>query len=361
MRPEPPLATGQPQACPASINISPIALVARGRSSGKREWAAFPASSALAFSSWNQARADVDGALAASVFHSGAIPIPELKRFLRERLGVDIRLLPFSSFQIDKRLNRFHYPTLYIFEVIKAISEEPPGTYNFLHDADCVWIDAAETLLNQIDSRKTLLYDIYQITDPELHNPHGLSRIDLGQFFKKIDPHYPVWAPVHFGGEIIGGTSEIFKALYKDLKISIEKCLSDPENLPTLPTGEGIFDGDEFLTSMTYNKIFAEYEPANRFIKRVWTSKKVNNVKKEDLDLVVWHAIAEKTLGLPRLYLEIVNENSSFWMQPTDELKYYLGSFLGIPERRPDMKEKDYLLHKVYFKLKNRLREIVRS
>lgn len=30
-------------------------------------------------------QADVDGALAASVFHSGAISIPELKRFLRER------------------------------------------------------------------------------------------------------------------------------------------------------------------------------------------------------------------------------------------------------------------------------------
>lgn len=30
-------------------------------------------------------RADVDGALAASVFHSGAIAIPELKRFLHER------------------------------------------------------------------------------------------------------------------------------------------------------------------------------------------------------------------------------------------------------------------------------------
>ncbi|MEB1270876.1 HisA/HisF-related TIM barrel protein, partial [Xanthomonas campestris pv. campestris] len=28
-------------------------------------------------------QADADGALAASVFHSGAIPIPELKRFLR--------------------------------------------------------------------------------------------------------------------------------------------------------------------------------------------------------------------------------------------------------------------------------------
>jgi len=30
-------------------------------------------------------RADVDGALAASVFHSGAIAIPELKRFLRQQ------------------------------------------------------------------------------------------------------------------------------------------------------------------------------------------------------------------------------------------------------------------------------------
>lgn len=285
----------------------------------------------------------------------------DIKRFLRERLGVDIRLLPFSSFQIDKRLNRFHYPTLYIFEVIKAISEESPGSYNFLHDADCVWINPAETITDQIDVRKALLYDMYRITDPGQKDPHGLSRNDLGAFFKKIDPHYPVRTPVHFGGEIIGGTSEIFKALYEELKINIAKCLSDPENLPTLPTGEGIFDGDEFLTSMAYNKIFAEYEPAHRFIKRVWTSKKVNNVKKEDLNLVVWHAIAEKTLGLPRLYLEIVNENSPFWMHPANELKYYLGAFLGIPERRSDMKEKNYLLHKIYFKLKNRLKEMLRS
>jgi cyclase len=37
------------------------------------------------------AMADVDGALAASVFHSGAIAIPELKRYLRDE-GIAIRL-----------------------------------------------------------------------------------------------------------------------------------------------------------------------------------------------------------------------------------------------------------------------------
>ncbi len=35
-------------------------------------------------------QADVDGALAASVFHSGKIAIPELKSFLRER-GIEVR------------------------------------------------------------------------------------------------------------------------------------------------------------------------------------------------------------------------------------------------------------------------------
>ncbi len=35
--------------------------------------------------------ADVDGALAASVFHSGALAIPELKRTLREH-GIQVRL-----------------------------------------------------------------------------------------------------------------------------------------------------------------------------------------------------------------------------------------------------------------------------
>ncbi len=36
-------------------------------------------------------RADVDGALAASVFHSGAIPIPDLKAYLREQ-QVEVRI-----------------------------------------------------------------------------------------------------------------------------------------------------------------------------------------------------------------------------------------------------------------------------
>lgn len=35
-------------------------------------------------------QADVDGALAASVFHKGIIPIPELKAYLRNQ-GVQIR------------------------------------------------------------------------------------------------------------------------------------------------------------------------------------------------------------------------------------------------------------------------------
>ena len=35
--------------------------------------------------------ADVDGALAASVFHSGAVEIPALKRFLRGQ-GIEVRL-----------------------------------------------------------------------------------------------------------------------------------------------------------------------------------------------------------------------------------------------------------------------------
>jgi cyclase len=36
-------------------------------------------------------QADVDGALAASVFHSGAVPIPGLKRQLREQ-HIEVRL-----------------------------------------------------------------------------------------------------------------------------------------------------------------------------------------------------------------------------------------------------------------------------
>jgi len=35
-------------------------------------------------------KADVDAALAASVFHSGALPIPVLKQFLREQ-RIDVR------------------------------------------------------------------------------------------------------------------------------------------------------------------------------------------------------------------------------------------------------------------------------
>jgi hypothetical protein len=106
------------------------------------------------------------------------------------------------------------------------------------------------------------------------------------------------------------------------------------ERPPKFINGMTFFDNDEFITSFVYNKGVLPIHTINGYLKRSWTAEATNNVTPDDLNVTLWHMIAEKSRGIPYLFNEVVDPGSRFWNIPLSDLNTYLGGFLGVPRRR---------------------------
>lgn len=284
-----------------------------------------------------------------------------IKKFLNS-IGVEIIELPFERFRSPKKFSTHHNLTLYKLEVISYLSELKDG-FNILLDSDCIWANPYPKIGNYNSEDKLIVYDMYTLSNP-LKKIHGINRKDLGQFYKKIDPDYPVEYPVWYGGEIVGGSSNVFWNLSVELKYYFELIVHGFEKSPKLPNKMKIFDGDELILSLVYNKLKNNKVEASNIIKRIWTNPKTdeNNIDGQDVfELSVWHMIGEKLYGIPILCDKILDLNSKFWSTNTEELNKYIGLFFGFPMRKfLPIVENKYLtiVPKVISKLKELINNI---
>jgi hypothetical protein len=273
---------------------------------------------------------------------------------LLKSFGTEIIYLPFQGFEKFRGNVKYHFPTLYKFQVISEISKFNDNAFSLFLDSDCVWTKPFD--VDNLNFDKPLIYDVYQRKDIHDSSYNGFSRAEMGKYFKMIDPEYPVDAPKLFGGEILGGSRQIFKIISMELEHYLS-LLSDKKLTETkFPNNKSILDGDEYLFSMIYNKIFANYTFANGCIKRIWTLKKPNNTLISDLDLPVWHVISEKLTGIPDLFTQVIDENSEFWTMDMSKFNLYLGSYLNIPLRKykfDPITDIQTMYRKLVFKLKN--------
>ncbi|HEY4491244.1 MAG TPA: hypothetical protein VI958_04550, partial [Acidobacteriota bacterium] len=71
-----------------------------------------------------------------------------------------------------------------------------------------------------------------------------------------------------------------------------------------------------------------------KYIKRIWSLPDLNNVEPQDLQRTIWHLPGEKNTGLMLLFDEALQPESRFWKLPLSEFTEYLGSYVGVPERK---------------------------
>jgi hypothetical protein len=161
---------------------------------------------------------------------------------------------------------------------------------------------------------------------------HGLSRRDMGDLYRELDPEYPVAVPIHFGGEIIGGSRERLAEVADQLSAFWKKIVREyPTSPPRFRSNRNIFDGDEYMTSFVCNRLPRPWTDASPFIRRIWTTYQNTNVRAADVHLSIWHLPNEKMQGLPILCQKVVKRDSRFWRIQPEALAEYLGSYLGVP------------------------------
>lgn len=238
--------------------------------------------------------------------------------------------LPFVEFNPPRAFATEFRNAFYKLEVLRELARPDAPAASLLLDSDCVWTRPAPELWAQLQRPDALL-----LLDAEPESApdtviHGLSRRDIGDLYRTLDPAYPVAAPVHFGGEIIGGSRARLAEVLAGLRALWAQALRDfPAAPPRFRSGRALFDGDEYLTSFVCNRL--PWTDASPYIRRLWTSYRNINVRPADVRLPLWHLPNEKTQGLPVLCRRVLNPDSAFWRLAPTALAGYLGRYLGVP------------------------------
>lgn len=256
----------------------------------------------------------------------------DFRAFLAE-LGVETRLLPFVEFCPPPQFGTEFRNAFYKLEVLRELARPDADAGSLLLDSDCVWTRPMPALLELLRQPQTLLLlDAEPDTGPDT-KVHGLSRRDIGDLYRQLDPAYPVAVPRHYGGEILGGSRDRLAELAGRLHTLWHNVLRDyPAAPPRFASGRSLFDGDEYLTSFVYNSLAQPGLDASPFIRRIWTSYRKTDVRPTDMELGIWHLPNEKNQGLPLLCRRVLDRNSLFWRTPPADLAPYLGRFLGVPQ-----------------------------
>jgi hypothetical protein len=278
-----------------------------------------------------------------------------IKEFLTD-LGVEIIYLPLKLYNVPHKYSSFLAGAFYKLEVLNELQIGNNSDICLL-DSDCIWLKSCERIKEIIGQGKIVLFDVYKLKGED-SDPHGNTKQEMYEVFRQLNPEYPNPAPVRYGGEIIAGDSDNIRVIAKSLSSAYRKIITELDELPRFKNGKKFMDGMEIFSSYVYNIIPMEKVDSEEegILRRIWTAPKVNNVKKSDKNLMIWHLIAEKHRGIPLLAEKVIDRNSVFWKVENKKACEYLGGYLGIPERKVKVKEAS-IMERLIPKITNRIRE----
>jgi hypothetical protein len=254
----------------------------------------------------------------------------DVERFLAGELGVDVERIAFRH-SPPATLSRIFGNAFFKFDAVMALAREASDA-NVHLDCDCVWVRPGVALQETLRARRIVVYDCYGSPSPA-KKIHNVSRLDLAEAFRRLDPAFPCEAPLWIGGEFVGGTRQGLAELASRLEEAFASaCRLPPDLTPRLPNGHSVFDNDEYLLSMACARAGVCDGYANGMLERIYTSVFYRTVRADQMGLTVWHLPHEKAAGLSRLFREATHPASAFWRLALDEaFPAYLGGFVGIP------------------------------
>lgn len=258
---------------------------------------------------------------------------------LLKRLGVERIALPFDHFLPPPGISKTFRNVFYRFDVIRYLAAHADlGESMFLTDGDCVWTRAVPDLDTRHPRTGLWLSSPYGVRDPQLKYPHRLSRADLGDWYRRLDPLYPEPHPTYYGGEFIGGRRMAWEKLSASLQEGWTRISADRADGPMrLANGLSFFDNDEIILNYVYNSHQLAVTLADGFMRRIFTLEGISDVKPTDVDLPLWHLPSEKRRGFVLLFDRVLDLNSDFWKSPLRDFHKVLGNYLGVPTRRFDL------------------------
>lgn len=275
----------------------------------------------------------------------------DLKSFLKAR-KVEVITLPLTwqtpEGYFGKWRNQF-----YIFDILAFLENqsgslldspgdsESPGESNndpaiIVLDSDCIVNRSLDELFTEIRHQGLMALPMHFAED---YNINGVTRVDMRRIFAELDGGKdPGFNPEYCGGEIFAATGSTVRII-NQIAPGIWQEMIKRHN-----TGLQKLNEEAHFLSYCYYQI-GNWASLEKYIKRIWTSPKYNNVQKADFELPIWHLPAEKTGGIALIFKTL---NKRHWTLEE------LGGILGVLKRTRYLNLKHFLKHtKLYRWLKS--------
>ena len=221
----------------------------------------------------------------------------------------------FDSFQ-----NQF-----YEFSILEKISHSTTNKDDLylILDSDCIFIKPAAPLFQAAKPNGFISFKDDVAPDYVIN---GLSRSDLKSLYTEL-LHKPVQEmPDYHLGEFLLASADNIRQFYGDFRTLW------PELLQRHAMGLKKFNEEAHTLSYLYFINGFRAEPANHFMKRIWTNPLFyRNVEESDRNLAIWHLPAEKTFGLRRLYDMMIRERGFGDWITNEDFVQLAEQALGIP------------------------------
>ena len=190
-----------------------------------------------------------------------------------------------------------------------------------LLDSDCVFTNSADPIFDAIEDAGVLNLNIGYSRNEKIN---GITLDDMREIYsqiygEKISPEKFFYS----GGEFVAMKASLLGSFMSEA----DSLWS--ENFELYKRGQIKLNEEAHVMSLLAEHLGIRNADANRYVKRMWTTPKFNNVRPGDEDYAVWHLPYEKKRGLHGLYRLFLRDGGAM----RDEAAFWkrAGAYTGIP------------------------------
>lgn len=226
----------------------------------------------------------------------------------------------------------------YLFDVLNYLKDNSTGNFLIL-DSDIFITQDLLPIFRDIQKNQMIAYDCGYGEGVSIN---GISINQMRELYSKFSGGGYHNKLRYKGGELIGVTSDLIP---KILDCYSELWKFDYELYQRKQTK---LNEEAHFLSVIYHHLSFDESLANKYIKRMWTSVKCDNIEPGDENLALWHLPAEKKYAFETMFAFLQKDCGE------SEYKYYLKRLLHIPGNKTVRK-----LRKTMIRIQEKIREKV--